>query len=593
MNVKLKIRLASTLCVVVGVAGMDPASAAGGDLPLWYPPCGSDIDKSFRLSADLACTGNGWRVIESGVTIDLNGHTLSGDGGGSDFGIFNAAGASDIRLRNGTVRRFGTGVLANLVFRITDVVAVLNTSDGIVFGQSTSGGAIRNSTAVANGGSGIELRGKATSATGNRVVRNGIGLLITGKRNLVEANTVLSNLGNGIWITGDRNLVTRGAVGDNGSASSNPGILVAGEENSVVRTKIFGNADDGYRDTGTSNRASRNRSFANGLLPQDESGTGIDASVATTPRGSKNISRGNDALDDCLPAKICTTSSKNPQQLPELTPPCGSKVTQSFILAEDLQCPDDGLIVGAPSITIDLGGHTLRGDGGIGDHGIINDPAVLGSGFDDVTIRNGVVRKFNKGVVVADNVARNVVSNIVFLWLSNSSIELLGPEGTAKNNTLASQGLRVSGPNVNVERNRLVRTGLTLLDDSALVRSNIIAGESSEGIFANTSDSRIEANVIAGNGHGLDAESGIETNTLNERNVYTGNALVGNAGAGLHDQGDDSEIVDNTAVANGFFQGVADGTGAGIIADASSTGSGNTALANDAIVQCDPAELCA
>src|SRR5262249_12531130 len=43
---------------------------------------------------------------------------------------------------------------------------------------------------------------------------------------------------------------------------------------------------------------------------------------------------------------------------------CGQTLTSSVRLANDLSgCPDEGLIIGADNITIDLNGHTVAGDG--------------------------------------------------------------------------------------------------------------------------------------------------------------------------------------------------------------------------------------
>jgi hypothetical protein len=71
---------------------------------------------------------------------------------------------------------------------------------------------------------------------------------------------------------------------------------------------------------------------------------------------------------------------------------CGQTITESVTLAADQTSAEDGLVVGADGITIDLGGHTIAGDMGTGDVGIdLN-------GHSDVTIRNGTVRNFEDGI---------------------------------------------------------------------------------------------------------------------------------------------------------------------------------------------------
>ena len=51
-------------------------------------------------------------------------------------------------------------------------------------------------------------------------------------------------------------------------------------------------------------------------------------------------------------------------QLPARTVACGDTITESVRIANSLiDCPADGLIVGAPGIVIDLGGHRVDGAG--------------------------------------------------------------------------------------------------------------------------------------------------------------------------------------------------------------------------------------
>ena len=55
------------------------------------------------------------------------------------------------------------------------------------------------------------------------------------------------------------------------------------------------------------------------------------------------------------------------------------------VLMQDLVCTANGIDIGASGITIDLKGFTVRGDGGVGDHGIDDT-----GGHDHVTVKNGV-----------------------------------------------------------------------------------------------------------------------------------------------------------------------------------------------------------
>jgi len=73
---------------------------------------------------------------------------------------------------------------------------------------------------------------------------------------------------------------------------------------------------------------------------------------------------------------------------------CGDVITHSIHLQNDLiDCPGDGLVIGAANVKVDLGGHVIDG---------VNNPAADGinnkGGFDNVVIRHGTIQQFQQGV---------------------------------------------------------------------------------------------------------------------------------------------------------------------------------------------------
>ena len=81
-----------------------------------------------------------------------------------------------------------------------------------------------------------------------------------------------------------------------------------------------------------------------------------------------------------------------------------------------LDCPGNGLVVGADGITIDLDGHTIDGIGlGAG---------VLNPGFDAVTITNGIVQEFDVGVQLDAAAALNIVSGMTALLNQVAGVQL-------------------------------------------------------------------------------------------------------------------------------------------------------------------------
>ena len=100
---------------------------------------------------------------------------------------------------------------------------------------------------------------------------------------------------------------------------------------------------------------------------------------------------------------------------------CGAVVRHSVQLGHDMTCPGTALYVGAPHITIDLQGHTIRWAPpsyanpsqilfrgyGVRNDGVLPDPAQpggqvsTGGGYEDVRIVNGTIEEFNAGVYLA------------------------------------------------------------------------------------------------------------------------------------------------------------------------------------------------
>ncbi|HKX56928.1 MAG TPA: DNRLRE domain-containing protein, partial [Xanthomonadales bacterium] len=132
---------------------------------------------------------------------------------------------------------------------------------------------------------------------------------------------------------------------------------------------------------------------------------------------------------------------------------CGQVITVSTRILNNLsECPEDGLVIGASGIILDLNGLTIDGVGlGIG---IRND------GFHSVTIRNGAVQQFDYGVRLSLGSTLNVITGL-----------------TVHNNQVTGIELSDAGTYGNQIRNNIVANnadGIALLDGTAatLVRGN-------------------------------------------------------------------------------------------------------------------------
>jgi parallel beta-helix repeat protein len=232
--------------------------------------CGAVVRHDVRLTKDLRnCHGIGLVVDADNVTIDLNGHTIDGDGRADREGI-QVIGHRRVTIMNGTVQQFVEGV----VFIDSRDVALRNLHgveerhvgvfiDGSrrvliqdnVFDQIAFSGifATRSTNLeighnrVSESGSGIALRSSTQSRiASNRVVGvdcGGIQLYDRSRHNRVEVNVVTGSGCDGIsvWTGSNDNLVSHNTVRRNDA-----GIGVG----SSVHNRVTDNAAGHNRFTG-------------------------------------------------------------------------------------------------------------------------------------------------------------------------------------------------------------------------------------------------------------------------------------------------------------------------------------------------------
>jgi parallel beta-helix repeat protein len=103
----------------------------------------------------------------------------------------------------------------------------------------------------------------------------------------------------------------------------------------------------------------------------------------------------------CQAAQVPGPSPTPTQSLPPREGTCAMRVSTSFVLANDLTCPGDGIVVVADNVTVDLGGHTLTGPG-MGPQTWplpqLDSVGVRVGEHTGVTIRNGKTTAFSTGI---------------------------------------------------------------------------------------------------------------------------------------------------------------------------------------------------
>jgi nitrous oxidase accessory protein NosD len=174
---------------------------------------------------------------------------------------------------------------------------------------------------------------------------------------------------------------------------------------------------------------------------------------------------------------------------------CGDTITTNTTLDSNLvNCPNNGIVIGADNITLDLNGHTIDGDatpvdpcpeGASCDVGVDNS-----AGHSGVTIEDGSIRQFSVGVLVTGGAARNRLHQLAVSDTTDIGIFVADSTDSVIEKT------SMSDPGVN---------GLVLLDSQqALVARNSVSGSTGYAVFMfGVDDSRIQHNKLDADQHGF------------------------------------------------------------------------------------------
>lgn len=264
---------------------------------------------------------------------------------------------------------------------------------------------------------------------------------------------------------------------------------------------------------------------------------------------------------------------------------CGAVLTKDTQLDSDLvNCADDGLVIGADDITVDLNGHDITGTGSAGSAGIRNE------GYDGVTIEDGRILApigsdfgFETGILligVHDNRVRRVSVTggsygIALFDSVRNRIRKNGAIGGASNQCDMPAGVAIAL--FHSDRNLILANsgqlsdfGITLFSSQRnRIQDNEVAPLDSDGnqcvgiaLFRSSDTNDIEGNVAANNDHDGIVVNGRSDGTLVMANVAVFNGLDD----GIDVDNADSTIADNTANENGDLgieavAGVTDGGG--------------------------------
>jgi hypothetical protein len=334
--------------LVIAVVAVSAALGFAPQAMAAHVSCGDVITQHTVLDSDLAdCPGNGVQVAD-GVTLDLAGHTI--DGQGSGFGVSAVPPAfgqgNGVRVRNGTVREFGDGLhLERAIGTFERLVLAGNENAGV---RCVDGGFPRATTL-----SEVEAQGNSTGVGAD-------GCLIGMTRSSIHGNS-----GDGLSVGFSVFDVSDSAVFENGGF----GAVFSSANSTFATTAVYSNGSTGLL-FAVGNVTVRGNTFvANG-------GNGVDIEFGTTSTVRENITASNDAngirLDeDGTHVARANTSTRNgadgilvePRARFELT---GNRADSNGDDGIDADDPDGTITDNRADRNADLGIEALPGvsDGG-------------------------------------------------------------------------------------------------------------------------------------------------------------------------------------------------------------------------------------
>ena len=195
---------------------------------------------TYRLIADLTSDGDCLVVTANRVTIDLQGHSITGTGQIPSSAITDIVNQPNdvIVIKNGTVSGYGDGI--GLRSNRVTVIAVTSTNNVGAGIAIISGGQhlVKSSTASSNGGAGIFLPGDRSQVEQSIANNNTVGGIWMGPNCLVTMSTANGNGPDGAGITtSGRCTVSYNTANDNQAS----GIVAFGSANLVTRNTAMNN----------------------------------------------------------------------------------------------------------------------------------------------------------------------------------------------------------------------------------------------------------------------------------------------------------------------------------------------------------------
>jgi nitrous oxidase accessory protein NosD len=219
---------------------------------------------------------------------------------------------------------------------------------------------------------------------------------------------------------------------------------------------------------------------------------------------------------------------------------CGDTITTDTTLHHDLiNCPDNGIVIGANGITLDLNGHTIDGDGtpagGCDVATEFCDVGVVNFRHDGVTVKDGSLRQFGGAVNFFGPLRHNRLLGISASRSADVGIQLFKTSRSLIRDSSANRSIsRQLGFGLALYSTRHVRVvgnsfrhnagdAVHTVDSNRnLIKANLMARNGGEGfLLEGGSGFRIRHNRLVRNGAGITLGPGSH-NVIKRNHVFHG-----------------------------------------------------------------------
>jgi hypothetical protein len=299
----MKLRIRGLFAVGLFLLGIGAAASAWAAPPTPITACPYTITAAgnYAVTQNLTAAGTciSFAAALDGVTIDLQGHTITGSGSGDGIacvlpgfsGSTGAGGCNNLIVANGAVRGFGGGVvLEGNSNTVINIVSEANDGDasagsGFGFGIVTLGSADLVENSAANGNSAGGIGGAPATVDNCSASNNGGGGISATVVNNSEAD------GNYLGINANSvfNSTARRNGQGNGVQGGAGGISIGGFGPAIINSTANDNSGFGIQGTG----------IVLGNTANQNTGAGI---ALTCPASASGNTAVNNASGDIVPS---------------------------------------------------------------------------------------------------------------------------------------------------------------------------------------------------------------------------------------------------------------------------------------------------